>query len=52
MKRRRDRKKGGKKEKEGAVETGNGSVLGVVDKNFFRCEEKKKKYLKIGKRLV
>ena len=50
--RRRDRKKGGKKEKEGAVETGNGSVLGVVDKNFFRCEEKKKKYLKIGKRLV
>lgn len=42
MKRRRDRKKGGKKEKEGAVETGNGSVLGVVDKTFFCCEEKKK----------
>jgi len=27
VKRRRDRKKGGKKEKEGAVETGNGSVV-------------------------
>lgn len=54
MKRReeKEREKKEERKKECAVETGNGSVLGVVDKNFFRCEEKKKKYLKIGKRLV
>lgn len=44
MKRReeKEREKKEERKKECAVETGNGSVLGVVDKTFFCCEEKKK----------